>query len=147
MKRIILSFLLVSLTSCSFDKIYENRKEDKDDAQKITQQLYHLLEENNNDAAFKLFSSNFFQVTSKNKLSQVIDKTKLSYGNIESEKLTSWRTHVATGSNPVSKYEMTYQVTREKGSTQEVITLQKENDSIKIIGYRIDFDFVPPKMN
>lgn len=40
---------------------------------------------------------------------------------------------------------MTYQVRREIGNTQEVITLQKENDTIRIIGYRIDFDIVPQK--
>lgn len=145
MKKYLLIIFCLFLTSCSFDKIYENREEDKNEAQKITEKFYYFLQQDNNSYAFKLFSNNFFKVTNQDKLSQVIDKTKNEYGKIQSDSLSNWRTHVTKGSNPISKYEMTYQVKREIGNTQEVITLQKENDTVKIIGYRIDFDIVPQK--
>jgi len=145
MKKYFTASLISLLMSCSFDKTYENREEDKNDAQKITKKFYNFMQEGNSEGVFKLFSNNFFQVTSKEKLSRVINKTENEYGKIQSDSLSNWRTHISEGSNPVSKYEMTYQVKRETGKTQEVITLQKENDTIRIIGYRIDFDIVSQK--
>ena len=145
MKKIGLGLILISMMSCSYDKIYENREEDRQDAQKVTEKFYYFLQQDNTEDAFKLFSNNFFQVTTRDKLSQVINKTQNEYGRIQSDSLYNWRTHITKGSNPVSKYEMTYWVRRETGNTQEVITLQKENDTIKIIGYRIDFDIIPQK--
>lgn len=45
----------------------------------------------------------------------------------------------------ISEYELTYDVNRNYGKTKEIISLKKEKDTIKITGYRIDFDIVPNK--
>jgi len=69
-----------------------------------------------------------------------MEKTENEHGKIKDDSLSNWRTFVSKGTNPISEYELTNLVKRDSGQTQEVITLQKENDTIKIVGYRIDLD-------
>lgn len=144
-KNIVATLISFFLVSCSFNSTYQNREEDKNDAKKVTEEFFNFIKQGNNDDAFKLFSNKFFQTTSKDRLLQVIDKTTNEYGKIQNDSLFSWRTFVTEGANPTSKYELTYQIKRDSGNTREVINLEKEKDSIKIMGYRIDFDIVPKK--
>lgn len=60
MKKYLLIIFSLSLVSCSFDKIYDNRDEDKNDAQKITEKFYYFILQDNSIDAFKLFSNTFF---------------------------------------------------------------------------------------
>ncbi|SMC37844.1 hypothetical protein SAMN02787074_0757 [Chryseobacterium sp. YR221] len=145
MKLHILFFISFFLTSCNFNNTYENRESDKQEAQKVVDSFYSLIKQNNREEMSKLFGNNFFKVTHKDKLYQVIDKTENEYGEIQSDSLNSWRTFVSKGTNSFSEYELTYDVNRNYGKTKEIISLKKENDTIKITGYRIDFDIVPNK--
>lgn len=139
MKKALLGLVLFSMTSCTYDNVYLNREEDKNEAQKITEKLYYFLQQNNKDDAYKLFGNTFFEVTSKDQLSKIIEMAKKEYGEIQNDSLSAWQSQVIKGSHPDSNYEMTYLVKRTHGSTKEVITLQKERDTIKIIGYRVNF--------
>ncbi|MGE8434817.1 hypothetical protein [Chryseobacterium joostei] len=51
--------------------------------------------------------------------------------------LTIWETFVSVGTQPKSQYVLSYKVKRNIQNTQEKITLEKNNDSIKIVGYDV----------
>jgi len=103
MKLHILFFISFFLTSCNFNNTYENRESDKQDAQKVVDRFYSLIKQNNREEMSKLFGNNFFKVTNKDKLYQVIDKTENEYGEIQSDSLNSWRTFVSKGTNSFSE--------------------------------------------
>lgn len=45
MKKYILILVVLFLTSCTFNKTYRNREEDKKEAEKITEKYYQLIKE------------------------------------------------------------------------------------------------------
>ncbi|CAD7807221.1 hypothetical protein CHRY9390_01628 [Chryseobacterium aquaeductus] len=139
---ILISFLFIG---CSFDKTYENRESDKEDAKKVTDRFYFLMQENNHHETFKLFSIRFFDEVGKEKFKQILDDTNIEFGKVKNYELINSWTQIIEGSNPISKYELSYLVTRDSIQTKEHFKMQKENDTIKIIAYRLDFDVVPKK--
>lgn len=139
---ILISFLLVS---CSYDKIYENREVDRQDAQKVINKFYYSIQQNEREEVFKLFSDRFFKEVGKERFEKILDKTELDFGKVKDFQLTNSWTQVVKGSNTQSRYELSYIVTRDSTQTKEYFKMQKKNDSIKIINYRLDFDMVPKK--
>lgn len=142
MKKIALGLILVLMTSCSYDKIYENRESDKQDAQKIMNKFYFLIQQNNKEEAFKLFNQ---KTTSKEKFDLIYDKVKSENGAIKDFKLSDCQTSIVQGTHTKADYLLTYDVTRDISNTKEVFLMQKQNDTIKIIKYRIDFDLLQKK--
>lgn len=139
MKKYILILIASILVSCNFNKIYQNREEDKKDAEKIANKFYSLIQQNNRQEAFKLFGEKFFTITSKGQLNQMIDNINMSCGsNMKTTELISWETFVSIGTNTKSEYVLLYKIHRNIKNTQEKITLQKDNDTIKIVGYNVD---------
>lgn len=63
-------------------------------------------------------------------------------GNISNYSLSEWETIVATGANPKADYLLIYNAQRDKINTEEIFSLEKENDSIKIIGYKVNLEVV-----
>ncbi|MDR6545638.1 hypothetical protein J2810_001686 [Chryseobacterium rhizosphaerae] len=145
MKKYILILISFLFIGCSYDKIYENREEDRQDAQKIINKFYFLVKEDNKKELFKLFSDRFFKEVGKERFEQILDKTDNDFGKVKDYELKDSWTQIIKGSNPISKYELSYLVTRNSTQTKEYFRLQKENDSIKIISYRLDFDIIPKK--
>ncbi|WP_213280347.1 hypothetical protein [Chryseobacterium indologenes] len=138
MKKYILILISLFLISCNFNKTYRNREEDKQYAGKITEKFYSLLKKDNREEAFKLFGNKFFKITNKEQLKQMLDMINKDCGNsIDTIELTTWETFVSVGTNPKSDYVLLYKVNRNIKNTQEKITLQKNNDSIKIVGYDV----------
>ena len=140
MKKYFLILITFFLTSCNFNRTFENREEDKKDAEKITTNFFILLKNNDRNGVAKLFSDKFFQVTSKEKLNQMLNYTNKVGGKMLNNSLSNWETTIVKGTNPKADYLMTYYVKRDSINTQEIFSLQKENDSIKIVGYKIDLD-------
>ncbi|HCN48560.1 MAG TPA: hypothetical protein DIT10_05625 [Chryseobacterium sp.] len=145
MNKYIITLIIFLFIGCSYDKIYENREEDRQDAQKVINKFYFLVKENNKKELFKLFSNRFFKEVGKERFEQILDKTDNDFGKVKDYELTNSWTQVIKGSNPISKYELSYLVTRNSTQTKEYFRLQKENDSIKIISYRLDFDIIQKK--
>lgn len=144
MKKYIIIPIVYVIVSCSYDKIYENRQEDRQDAQKVINKFYYSIQhDNNKKEVFKLFSNRFFQEVGKERFEKILDKTDRDFGNINDYQLSNSWTQVIKGSNPISKYELSYIVRRDSTQTKEYFKLQKEKDSIKIISYRLDFDIIP----
>ena len=133
-------FFLLLISSCTFNTIRENREEDKKEAEKVTQQFFTLVKENNKKELYKLFSDKFFQVTNKNQLNSIIDWGQKEGDSIIGYSIVSWKTTIVKGTNPKSDYLLIYNVKRKKISTEEIFSLQKENDTIKILGYRLNLD-------
>lgn len=47
MKKYILILISFIFIGCSYDKIYENREEDRQDAQKVVNKFYYLIQHDN----------------------------------------------------------------------------------------------------
>lgn len=145
MKKYILILVVLFLTSCNFNKTYRNREEDKKDAEKITKNYYQLIKGSSRQKAFKLFGEKFFdkkygKINNKEQLNQMIDDINAECGDkISNIQLTIWETFVSVGTNPKSQYVLSYKVERNIQNTQEKFTLEKNNDSIKIVGYDVHF--------
>ncbi|WP_370899832.1 hypothetical protein [Chryseobacterium gossypii] len=139
MKNFTAIILFFFIISCNFNSINKNREEDKKDAEKITHQFYDLIKENNKEEATKLVSTNLFKVTPKDKFNQILDISSVECGVIKKYSLIHWETIVIKGNNPRSEYILVYSVKRTNKNTKEKFTLRKENDSIKILGYNIEF--------
>ncbi|EJL76039.1 hypothetical protein [Chryseobacterium populi] len=106
MKKYVLILISFLFIGCSYDKIYENRESDKQDAQKVINKFYFLVQENNKKEVFKLFSNRFFQEVGKERFEQILNKTDNDFGKIQDYELTNSWTQIIKGSNPISKYEL-----------------------------------------
>lgn len=143
MKKYILILIALMVISCNFNKTYRNREEDKQEAEKITEKFYDLIKKNERQEVFKLFGKKFFNVeqgkiTNKEQLGQMLDDINAECGDkISSNQLTIWETFVSVGTNPKSQYVLLYKVKRNIQNTQEKFTLEKNLDSIKIVGYDV----------
>ncbi len=133
-------FSIILLAGCSFNSTKENREEDKNEAEKVTKLFYALVQKNDKDEAYKLFSDKFFKVTDKNKLDQMIEWTKKEGGNFTNYQLSSWNTLIVKGTDSKSEYSLIYEVKRPLINTEEIFSLEKEKDKIKIVGYKINLD-------
>lgn len=68
----------------------------------------------------------------------MIDDINTECGDkISNIQLTMWETFVSVGTNPKSQYVLSYRIERNIQNTQEKFTLEKNNDSIKIVGYDV----------
>jgi hypothetical protein len=75
----------------------------------------------------------------------VLDKIENENGKIKNDSLSTWQTLVVKGTNSKSNYLLTYEVDRDFSHTQETFIMQKENDTIKIEKYKINFDILQNK--
>jgi len=140
MKKILLFVTLTLLVSCSFNQTFSNRESDRDDAEKISKKFYwELLQGTNKNKIYELFSDKFFEVTNKDQLDKLISNSQQEYGVIKEYNLEHWETLVVKGSNSKSEYLLTYNVTRETGTTKETFSMLKEDEHIKIVGYHINY--------
>jgi len=139
MKKYILILISFLFIGCGFDKTYHNREEDRQDAEKVTEKFYDLIKQNNRKEAFKLIGDKFFKTTNKKQLNQMIDDINAECGEISDSQLTIWETFVSVGTNSKSQYVLSYRIERDIQNTQEKFTLEKNNDSIKIVGYDVHF--------
>lgn len=146
MKKYLFFLIFPYLTiSCDYNRVYENRESDKKEAQNVINKFYYLTQENKKDETMKLFSNRFFKDVNKKKFKEILNKTDNDFGKTKDfELINSW-TQIIKGSDPISKYELSYLVTRDSTQTKEYFRMQKENDTIKIISYRVDFDIVSKK--
>jgi len=65
MKNYILILLSWFLVSCSFNKTYENREADKEEAEKVTNSFYSLIQQNKKNELFGLLMINFLKKKKK----------------------------------------------------------------------------------
>lgn len=141
MKKLLSIVTLLLLVGCSYNRTYQNRKSDQNEAEEITKKFYYALTYGNPADADKLFSAKFFEATPKDKLAAFIDKSKNDDGKITEYELKDSQTLVVEGTNAKSEYILKYDVKREKNPTIETISMIKENGVIKIVGYNVMKNF------
>lgn len=139
--RLYFYIVLGLLTSCHFNSQYLDRDEDKNEAEKVSNIFYEDLKNDTiKETTIKLFSDKFWSLENSDSFKIVIKKTQEKLGRLREVKLDHWKTKVVTGSNPSSEYVLFYLNKYEKYNAKEKVSLVKENDTIKIIGYDINSD-------
>lgn len=145
MKSKFLFLIAVSLIliSCNFNQFYKDRESDKEDAEKVTQKFYwELRYGGNQENIYKLFGEKFFEVTDRDKLTELLNVTG-QIGPVQEYNLAHWETLVVKGSNPKSEYFFVYYVQRGTEKTQETFRLEKDDSGmIKIVGYHVNQDLL-----
>jgi len=132
--------LLFALSSCNFNSTYLNREEDKNEAQKVADSFYKLLQKNEFQKINPFLSEQFKAVTSSEKLNDYLRGALNKLGEIKSEKLDHWESKIVKGTNPSAIYVLYYVVERTKYKSKETVTLVGENNQIKIQGYNVNSD-------
>jgi len=132
--------LLFALSSCNFNSTYLNREEDKNEAQKVADSFYKLLQKNEFQKINPFLSEQFKAVTSSEKLNDYLRGALNKLGEIKSEKLDHWESKIVKGTNPSAIYVLYYIVERTKYQSKETVTLVGENNQIKIQGYNVNSD-------
>lgn len=138
--RLLLLWILMLMHSCKVNTVYENREQDKNEAQKITDSFYTLIKKGNYDQSKNLFMKEFFKVTSSAKLDSFYHQIDNMCGQIIEDSLSGWKTSVIEGSRARSEYVLQYNVARTKQNTVEILTLKKDNSGVKIISYKVNFN-------
>lgn len=140
MKNYFILFISLFLFNCNdFNTFRENKIEDKTEAEKTTNNFYFNLKRNKKNEIFKLFSNKFYIKTNKKDLNQFLDwAIKEGKSNSLQNNLINWHTLVIEGTSPKSEYTLVYKVKRGSLETEEIFNLEKENESIKIVGYKIN---------
>lgn len=137
-------FLLIPIASlcwgCSFNATFQNRIQDKIAAENITNKFYSYLKQNDTVNLYRLFSDTFFTITSRGKMDTIFDALYKEGGSIINDTVVNWKTSIIKGTHASSQYVFLYKVIRSIKSSNETITLMKERDSIKIIGYNVNMD-------
>jgi hypothetical protein len=142
MKKLFFLLFISLVASCNLNTTSSNNESDKREAEEITNKLYYYLETKDFQNAQTLFSEKFFEVTDREKLQKIFNQSHEEFGNLTNFSLLEWNTFVVKGTQAKSEYLLVYQVEREKKPTVEKIGMIKENDSIKIVSYHIQYDFL-----
>lgn len=129
---------IITFCSCHWTATYNNRVEDKNEAQKVAEKFYDLLKKNDYNGTYPLYSATFLQATDTTKMAAFYRIISQKLGSILHDSLVQWQTHVVTGSNPSAEYFFFYVVRREKYESRESFTLSKENGTIKIDGFTVN---------
>lgn len=139
MKKLLLTLIIPILaTSCHYSNKYQNRESDKQDAEKVTTELFGYLKNSDFEKATKLFGDEFFKVTSKEDLMKIFESTRNKLGELKSTELADWNTMVSEGAIEQGIYNLNYNGEFENDSAKLKFTLIKnENGKIKVVGYNI----------
>ena len=141
MKKIyILLFISLFLLSCNYNSYYTDREIDREEAERVTVKFFYLLRDSKHKETHSLFSKRFLKVTNTSKVDEIFNTSDTKLGKIENHTLETWHTNIVEGSNPKSEYLLVYNVKRSKFDSKETFRLEKENDTIKILGYNVQSD-------
>lgn len=130
--------ICLTFFSCHFNSTYNNREADKQDGEKAIAVFYELLKSKSIEDTYRLFDRRFFEVTDTQKLNEIYDISFSKLGNVESYDIEKWETQAVVGTDPKTNYVFLLKVRRSSYVSKETVTLQKENDEIKIISYHVN---------
>lgn len=136
MRKIIYLGFLILFISCNFNTVYNNRETDLQDAEEVAFELFTNIESGNYKEANMMFSSKFFDHSSESELNALFDSIK-TLGAIKNRQLVDWKTFVIEGSNAKAEYVLRYSSVYPNHQTDETLSMEKENDSIKIYGFQV----------
>jgi len=139
MKKLLLILIIpILVTSCHFSNKYQNRESDRQDAEKVTTELFGFIKQSDFEKATEFFSDEFYKVTSKEDLMKIFKSTENKLGGLKSTELSDWNTMVSEGAIEQGVYNLNYDSEFEKDNAKLKLTLIKnENGEIKVVGYNI----------
>lgn len=135
--KFIFFVLLVNLTSCYYNEIFDNREEDKAAGEVVINQFYLFLSLQKDDKVIALLSKDFLKKTRTNQMLRICEEYR-NMGEIRLRILKNYQTHIVEGTNPVYDYAYNFEVTRDSVITIEQFRLTKENNRIKIFGFSVN---------
>ena len=130
--------LAAVITACTFTTSRLNREEDRDAAEKVANKFFDLLKAKNYDATYSLFSDSVWVNTKKEKLKALFTYSYDKLGDMQSDSLASWQTHIVSGTTNSADYQLIYKNRYQKGMADINIVLTGEKGKIKILGYHIN---------
>lgn len=136
MKNYTFLSILILFISCNINTVYNNRESDLKDAEEVANELFNYLESGNYKDAIELFGDKFFEHSSESELNALFDSIK-TLGELRNRKLIEWKTFVVEGTNAKSEYYLRYNSVYPNHQTDETLSLEKENDKIKIYGFQV----------
>ncbi|MBW7870197.1 MAG: hypothetical protein H3C39_03955 [Flavobacteriia bacterium] len=136
MKNHIFLGFIILFASCNLNTVYKNRESDLIDAEKIANELFKNIDSGDFEEAKRLFGSKFFKYSSEKDLNDLFDSIK-TLGEIRNRKLIEWKTIVVEGKNTKSDYLLRYNSVFPNHQAEELISMEKENDRIKIYGFQV----------
>ena len=143
MKRIInCFFFMIFLSSCNFsgNVSFSNEEEEKTNAESVAAEFFMAVSQSDFERTLPLFSESFFALTSEEQMLENLKETKVKLGNFETFKLSDWKTLRVKGSGSKSEYLLVYDVKYSNFDAQEIFSMVKEGEKVKIVGYRINSD-------
>ena len=140
MSRLLLILIIpIFVTSCNFSNEYKNRESDRQDAEKVTAELFGFIKQSDFEKATTLFGKEFYEVYSKEDLIKIFESTESKLGGLKSTELYDWNTMVSEDEIEQGFYNMNYKSEFENGKAIQKITLVKnEREEIKVVGYNIE---------
>ncbi len=139
MKYLFLFFTLAGI-SCTFYAKYNNRIEDKNNAEQITEKFHEYWNGQNFKSALSLFDDGFFVKGTKNDFLMFLDSCYSITGKLITTTEKTWQTSVTESPSLSGNYLFVYDNTYSNIKCKETIGLtQKPGGIIKIIYYHIDF--------
>lgn len=129
-------FLLVA--SCSCNTSFTNRASDVKEAQDFANKFYDLLKSNDFDKTYSLYSKDFYENTDTPELNKIYQGTLSNLGEIKSTNMEQCETRVVNGTDSKAEYVMLYKVERAKYASEEMIRLEKQNNKMRILSYRVN---------
>ena len=129
----------IVFVGCVYSMTYNDREEDKAEAEKVTNQLFTYLKSKNYDATYSLYSDSLWVYTSKEKMKKIYTYSDDKLANLQSTSIEKWQTRVITGTSPSGVYEFLYKNKYEKDTAEVHLILIKEHDGkIRIKSYYIN---------
>jgi len=126
------------VSSCRFNTSYNNREADKQDGEELIVEFYELLKNKEYNRTYTFFDKRFFEATDTQKLNEIYDISFEKLGDVESYDIEKWETQAVVGTDPKTNYVFQLNVKRSDFGSKETLTLIKEENEIKIIGYHVD---------
>lgn len=143
MRKIISSFFFIVLfASCNFsgNVSFSDEEQEKENAEAVAAQYFMAISRSDYVRALPLFSDDFFKFTNKKETIALFEKTAIALGKFETYKLADWETLRVKGTNARTEYLLVYDVKYSNFDAQEIFSMVKEGENVKIFGYRINSD-------
>lgn len=133
---ILFSFLIFS---CNFNANvnFENEEKEKEAAESIAAIMYLNLSRKEYEKATDLFSDSFFKTESKESFIKILSNKTEKLGDFQDYNLMEWKTSRSSGTDANTQYLLVYEVKYSKFKAIESLTMIKEGEIIKIVGYHI----------
>ena len=132
--------------SCTFNGVYLNRASDVSDGKVALNKLYNQIGQKNFNIADDMLSDSLKATgVSAGQLSKILKFVNSKVGDFKSYKIVDSLVKRVVGSINETSYSFKLKVTYQKGTVDEVVGFQKQNNSgIKLYGYHVNSDLLMP---